>query len=77
MANACPLEEGSSDINGAECPLMQSQRGLARYFRGSTSENRVQKSCISWKPFAHRRAFVEGTPLMTLGIIIQRTDIHH
>ena len=26
----------------------------------------MQKSCISWKPFACRRAFVEGTPLMTL-----------
>ena len=36
----------------------------------------VRKSCISWKPLAQRRAFLEGTPLMTLGVITQRTDIY-
>ena len=36
----------------------------------------VRKSCISWKPFSCRQAFIEGTPLMTLGVITQRTDMH-
>ena len=36
----------------------------------------VRKSCTSWKPLAQRQAFVEGTPLMTLGVITQQTDMH-
>ena len=36
----------------------------------------VRKSCISWKPLAQRRTFVEGTPLMALGVITQQTDMH-
>ena len=36
----------------------------------------VQKSCISWKPFGHKRAFIEGTPLIILGVTTQWNDMH-